>query len=460
MQGEDKQVPLSRALAMFTIAQFMIGLLMFLQIQDARDSGFLAPIEPLQQSLQQVTITSQFPHVSSASSQAGVEPQSGGETVEGDIGEAGGINAGNACVQPAPREPQPIAVFKRVDCPLVTAVWSRGISRSCCDIHPEVFQGEQLGSMGFTHNVLRSQEGRKYYTHKGVPDGTSIYVPMFNFAHFLLSVFLKLPMDTKIVLVVGQEDGGIGEWFGWSSRLEFRRNMPISLEQFLGDQRLGHLFVQNFDIVRCHTAYFSRDGECKEFHAGDPLLKKVSAIPIGLNFHSQFEQAQPPTRACLWQVEMEEILAGLPPWKDRELRMLGSFAAAAHRIDAFTAPGIENHPGLSRQDTWRKMGEFAFAAAPNGHGLDTHRFWEILFFESIPVTITSPLDTLYTEFPCIIVQSWSEASRENFPKWKEQLIARFGPEVFSKEIRHRLTNGYWAGRVQQISDMIKRGIPV
>jgi hypothetical protein len=247
--------------------------------------------------------------------------------------------------------------------------------------------------------------------------------------------------------------------FGWN-RKEYRRDLSISLEQFLGDQRMGHLFVQNFDFVRCHTAYFARDIECRELGPKDPLLKKVSAFPIGLNFHTQSEHANPPISPCVQQIEMEEIRASIPVWKDRELRLLGTFGAAAHRADAYHAPGIENHEGLPRPQMWKRLGEFAFAAAPMGHGLDTHRFWEILMLESVPVTITSPLDTLYTEFPCIIVQSWSEASRENFPKWKAQLIARFGPDVFTDEIRHRLTNAYWAGRVQQMSDMIKRGIPI
>jgi hypothetical protein len=116
----------------------------------------------------------------------------------------------SACVQPAPRAAKPVSVFKKVDCPLTTAVWARALSRTCCDIYPEVYRGEGLGTLGVSHNVLRSYErvvGKKFYGYKGVPTGTTIYIPLLNFAQFIKDVFLKLPMDIKVVLVVGQEDG-------------------------------------------------------------------------------------------------------------------------------------------------------------------------------------------------------------------------------------------------------------
>lgn len=60
------------------------------------------------------------------------------------------------------------------------------------------------------------------------------------------------------------------------------------------------------------------------------------------------------------------------------------------------------------------LGLVAFVAAPWGHGLDTHRFWEAtstsqkgskrlwrqaLMMGSVPVVLSSPLDVLYKQRP-------------------------------------------------------------
>ena len=51
----------------------------------------------------------------------------------------------------------------------------------------------------------------------------------------------------------------------------------------------------------------------------------------------------------------------------------------------------------------RAIGTFKFVRCMRGNGLDTHRFCEILLMGSVPVVDHSPLDDLYTRFPCVFV---------------------------------------------------------
>jgi len=90
------------------------------------------------------------------------------------------------------------------------------------------------------------------------------------------------------------------------------------------------------------------------------------------------------------------------------------------------------------------LGVVAFVAAPWGHGLDTHRFWEALMMGSVPVVLSSPLDVLYKQFPVIILQSWQEAQPNATWLWRQQILRRWGREPVSDEVRSRLTTRFWA----------------
>lgn len=53
-----------------------------------------------------------------------------------------------------------------------------------------------------------------------------------------------------------------------------------------------------------------------------------------------------------------------------------------------------------------------FVIAPLGGGYDTCRFWESLMLGSIPILTHSPLDPMYEDVPCIILENWSELNMD------------------------------------------------
>lgn len=53
-----------------------------------------------------------------------------------------------------------------------------------------------------------------------------------------------------------------------------------------------------------------------------------------------------------------------------------------------------------------------FVVSPHGNGLDCHRTWEALYLGVIPVVKKSSLDPLYEDLPVVIVNDWSEVTRE------------------------------------------------
>jgi hypothetical protein len=97
---------------------------------------------------------------------------------------------------------------------------------------------------------------------------------------------------------------------------------------------------------------------------------------------------------------------------------------------------------------WRSFGSHAFVATPWGHGIDTHRLWEVLALGSVPVVISSPLDSvLYADFPVVTIGSWAEANASAMLSWRAQISRRFGAEPFGELVRTKLTSAYWAGQI-------------
>ena len=74
--------------------------------------------------------------------------------------------------------------------------------------------------------------------------------------------------------------------------------------------------------------------------------------------------------------------------------------------------GGNNH--LSVQGFYTFLERSKFVLDPPGCGIATHRFWEALYFNAIPVVCRTgtPIDNMYEQFPCVIVNDWKEVTKE------------------------------------------------
>jgi len=55
-----------------------------------------------------------------------------------------------------------------------------------------------------------------------------------------------------------------------------------------------------------------------------------------------------------------------------------------------------------------------YVLCPKGAGEDTHRFWEAIYLNTIPIvkkTYTA-FDKLFEVFPCLIVEDWTQITEE------------------------------------------------
>jgi len=67
-----------------------------------------------------------------------------------------------------------------------------------------------------------------------------------------------------------------------------------------------------------------------------------------------------------------------------------------------------------------------YSLSPEGTGIDCHRIYECIFYDTIPILKTSLMDKFYKTLPVIIVDSWEEVTEEfllnNYDKYYNKLI--------------------------------------
>jgi hypothetical protein len=107
-------------------------------------------------------------------------------------------------------------------------------------------------------------------------------------------------------------------------------------------------------------------------------------------------------------------------WEDKKDEICVPFHGNTHK-SRIIEPTL---PNLPFEEYMSAMNEYRFVICMRGNGLDTHRFSEILLMGSVPIVETSPLDDLYSQFPCMIVDSfdtidtstfeWNDAKYQNF----------------------------------------------
>ena len=66
-----------------------------------------------------------------------------------------------------------------------------------------------------------------------------------------------------------------------------------------------------------------------------------------------------------------------------------------------------------------QVSEHRFCLCPRGNGIDTHRFWEAQYVDTIPVLLKQDWTSAYSNLPVLLVDAWEDLLRLN---WEEAYI--------------------------------------
>jgi len=245
------------------------------------------------------------------------------------------------------------------------------------------------------------EQGRAHFSTKKVKPRDTIYVEVDYSGYFFEKVFPKIKVP--IILITHNGD----------------HSAPNKYFKYLDDPKIIAWFGQNCDRVH----------------------PKFIPIPIGI--------ANPKWEHGNQQI-FHEVMNGLVQRKNHEKKfsMYMNFSPSTNPIrqqvyNFFIAKDFVTWATVKPLRNYlQEMGQYTFVVSPFGNGLDCHRTWEALLVGAIPVVTSSTLDQLYEDLPVIIVQNWTEVTRE----FLEAKYAEMATKTFNFE---KLFLEYWLAKIDQ-----------
>ena len=176
----------------------------------------------------------------------------------------------------------------------------------------------------------------------------------------------------------------------------------------------------------------------------DELFKKLNIVPIG--FESKAVKNG-------MEQKMIEISENQKYLEDKPLKILNNTHFLIHKNPKSGSYNqrqevinkLKNNKLVdfwknkkNKIETWKEHNNYSFEICAEGNGLDTHRFYEALLLNTIPIIKKNSLYSMYMNFPCVIVNDWDEITEKNCLKWKKELKDRVHNEKFKLETKYWL----------------------
>lgn len=313
-----------------------------------------------------------------------------------------------------------ISAFKIIDSPQLTqseCIWNTGIAMTS-DIRPASFESVFI-------------DIDRYLKSRQINNGDVIWLQPHCLKKFINNYLPKL--SSKVILVVNTCDDSFPDCIS-DHKL---------IDALLNSHKIHHIFAQN-STLSTHP--------------------KVTQLPIGVDFHTlgfgKTSGKQAFGEGLTSSLDQQTILIGCKALQETRLMKVCSdfhlndttknggnnmhHKFGETRRDIYEKnknnPNIDFFPDrMPRTDLWKKKAQYLFSICPIGNGMDTHRVWEDLYMEIIPIVKSTPLDPMYSMFPIVIVHDWNEITAENLEKWFIEKKDMFK----SCAVKEKLTQGYW-----------------
>ena len=281
-------------------------------------------------------------------------------------------------------------------------VGSRGLLKSC--VHHSPDPQSSLRHVGYDIQV------------DSIKDGDTVYVCSSAISDFVNRVFPII--QARIILVSGDSDSSIPT--GVLEENEFL--------QFIADPRLIVWFSQN--LVLKHP--------------------KLKYLAIGLDYHTMANNSMywgPTTSPKTQEDLLLAVIKKARPLADRKTTAYTTFHFVLERggrqqaFDQIPKDLVYYEPNrVTRLESWNRQIEYAFVVSPPGAGLDCHRTWEALCLGCIPIMISTSLDDMFAGLPVLIVNSWSDVTRELL----DNTIAEYGLKEWCLD---KLQLKFWVDKI-------------
>jgi hypothetical protein len=84
------------------------------------------------------------------------------------------------------------------------------------------------------------------------------------------------------------------------------------------------------------------------------------------------------------------------------------------RLRCLEKTGLELDPPAAKPEYLERIASSYFCVAPRGNGIDTHRLWEALYLQTVPVVTRSLLADQHPDLPLVVLDDWGEFKSIDF----------------------------------------------
>ena len=131
--------------------------------------------------------------------------------------------------------------------------------------------------------------------------------------------------------------------------------------------------------------------------------EKVFPLPIGLA-NSQWAHGNPKTHQEVYEMPIEktkEIYFNFNKNTNKQKRN--------RCYNDIKKKGVKWNNNRPYKEYLIELKRHKYAICPEGNGIDTHRFWECLYMNTIPICLKNTLTEYYKQyFPIIVLNDWKE----------------------------------------------------
>jgi len=147
----------------------------------------------------------------------------------------------------------------------------------------------------------------------------------------------------------------------------------------------------------------------------DVAHARLSALPIGLANRQ-------------WgAIKLGQLLAAAQTIQKDRLLYANVSLTHPSRVQALQAalqvPGVTQESGLDYPAYLASMARHQFCLCPRGNGIDSHRIWEALYLDCIPVIVKADWTAAYSGLPLLVLESWEDLITVNLQRAYQRIKA-------------------------------------
>jgi hypothetical protein len=179
-----------------------------------------------------------------------------------------------------------------------------------------------------------------------------------------------------------------------------RVNKPFTLFTHNSDHAVT---VDDLDLLNNPLLQYWYAQNCEFSHT------KLRALPIGLA-NSQWGSSR-----------LEDMHRVSQAYTKTHLLYV-NFSSSTHEgrkkiIDAVSqVPKVTLGEPVDFESYLMQMAKHKFCLCPRGNGIDTHRFWEAQYLNTIPIVLSRDWTPAYSNLPILLVDSWEDLLQINLEK--------------------------------------------